>query len=179
MIAWATSCHKGWRGRISARSSVTGVSWPVTWAVMEGIVVLAVVVVIAVVVIVLVGRDGGGGEPTTEVTAVDRHGLRLTADRAGGAPATAAADAPATAAGGATVPWDDIWEITVVTRREVRRMWFGFEIRAEGHGLLSIDGPAGPGEAFLAESHRFAGFDHEALGQALLQRGSRVVCYSR
>lgn len=123
--------------------------------------ILAAIVVVAVVLMVLASRNRSTGEPMVAVVAISPDGLRT-----GEEPER-------------LVSWDDVFEITVVTRRELHRTWFGFELRAEGHGLLAIDGSDGPGEAFLAESHRFAGFDHAGLGEALETRGARVVCFSR
>ena len=125
-----------------------------------GVLIVAAIVVVAVVLIVIVGRDARPGAATA-VTAVSAEGLRI---EPGGEPQV--------------VPWSSIFEITVVTRWELRRTWFGFEILTEGNGLLLLDGSRGPGVEFLAESHRLQGFDHRRLGRALTRRGSRVVCYS-
>ncbi len=124
--------------------------------------VFLAVVVVAVVLIMAVGRKNTpGAEPTISVIAIDADGLRLPDDPT------------------FVVPWDDVWEITVITRRAVQGTWFGFEVRADGAGLLSIDGPDGLGERFLAESHRFPGFDHSGLGEALSTRRPRFVCFTR
>lgn len=77
------------------------------------------------------------------------------------------------------VAWSSIFEVAVLTRRELGRTWFGFELLTETHGSLRIDGSSGPGEAFLAEAHRLPGFDHDALMEALTTRQSRIVCFSR
>lgn len=120
------------------------------------------VVVVAVVVIVVLGRNGDpGGEPAVAVVDVDGDGLRLSGEAA------------------PLVRWDEVWEVVVVTRREVRGTWFGFEVRVEGHGLVTVAGPGGLGERFLAECHRFPGFDHHGLGDALASRRPRLVCFSR
>ncbi|MEL7155963.1 MAG: hypothetical protein AAFN30_05115, partial [Actinomycetota bacterium] len=91
--------------------------------------ILLALVVAAVAVIVVVGRrNPSGTEPAKVVVDVEGDGLRLIDD-----------DVP-------VVPWSDVWEVAVVTRREVRGTWFGFEIRVEGHGLLTLAGPGGLGE---------------------------------
>lgn len=119
------------------------------------------IVVLAIALMVLAGRSGESASARS-IDAISTHGLHLDGD---GDPQVA--------------PWSSVFEITVLTRRELRRTWFGFEIRTEGHGMLLLDGTRGPGEDFLAESHRFAGFNHVELAEALQQRGSRVVCYTR
>ncbi len=123
--------------------------------------IIAAIVVIAVVLIMVAGRKETSVSAPA-VAAISADGLLL---ECGAEPQL--------------VPWSSIFEITVTTRRELRRTWFGFEILAEGHGLLLLDGSEGPGVDFLAESYRFQGFDHRRLGRALARRGSRVVCYSR
>ncbi|MGI9599153.1 MAG: hypothetical protein ACR2QK_23520 [Acidimicrobiales bacterium] len=141
------------------------------------------IVVVAVVLMVLAGRNNEAKSGRT-VEAVTAEGLRLV-PRAGGRPAPSAESAldspqpPTDEPVDHDVDWSAIFEITVVTRRELRRTWFGFEIRTESHGLVMLDGSRGPGQAFLAESHRFAGFKHIELSEALKRTGSRAVCYSR
>ncbi len=129
---------------------------------MTAAIVFGLVAVAAIVLVLWVGRFGAAtaGEEAIEVVAVTGDGLSVDGS-------------------GAPVAWPAIWEITVVTRRGVGATWFGFEVRAEGRGLLTIDGPGGLGERFLAESHRFPGFDHDGLSQALVTRRARLVCYSR
>lgn len=79
--------------------------------------------------------------------------------------------------GDRTVPWTTVYEVRVVTRRELFKTWFGFEVSCESDGLLSVDGSRGQGERFLGHTHHLRGFDHDALLDALRQRQSGVVCY--
>lgn len=124
--------------------------------------IFVVVVLAAVALILVVGRNNTAtSEPAMGVTEIGTHGLVVAGDPA------------------FLVAWDDVWEITVLTRRAITGTWFGFEIRADGAGLLSIDGPDGLGERFLAEAHRFPGFDHVGLGDALTTRRPRFVCFTR
>jgi len=128
----------------------------------EFVLIFVVVVVAAVALILIVGGNNtAGSEPTISVVEIGTHGLVV-------------ADEPSF-----VVPWDDVWEIAVLTRRAVTGTWFGFEVRADGVGMLSIDGPDGLGERFLAEAHRFPGFDHRGLGDALTTRRPRFVCFTR
>ncbi len=122
---------------------------------------MAVVVVAVVVVMVAGRRNTTSTEPTVTVIDIDADGLLIPGDPT------------------FLVPWDDVWEIAVMTRRAIRGTWFGFELRADGHGLLSIDGGNGLGQRFLAEAHRFAGFDHIGVGEALTNRRPRFVCFTR
>jgi hypothetical protein len=124
--------------------------------------IFVTVVVVAIVLVMVAGRRNTTGvEPTTAVIGIDDDGLLVTGDPT------------------FLVPWDDVWEIAVMTRREVRGTWFGFELRVDGYGLLSIDGGNGLGQRFLAETHRFAGFDHTGVGDALTNRRPRFVCFTR
>lgn len=155
-VRFCSSCHNVRRGRIShsARDKIEHYA--------DGVLVFVAVVVVAVVLIMIVGRNNtSGAEPTLSVVGIDADGLHLPGDPT------------------FVVPWDDVWEITVMTRRAVRGTWFGFEVRADGHGLLSIDGQGGLGERFLAEVYRFPGFDHRGLGEALGTRQPRLVCFTR
>lgn len=122
---------------------------------------LAVVVVAVVLVMVAGRRTTSGTEPTVTVIGIDADGLVLAGDPT------------------FVIPWDDVWEIAVITRRAVRGTWFGFELRADGHGLLSIDGGNGLGQRFLTETHRYAGFDHTGVSDALANRRPRLVCFTR
>lgn len=80
---------------------------------------------------------------------------------------------------GRLIAWSSLFEVRVITRREFFKTWFGFEVRSEDAGLLSIDGAKGQGERFLSFSHQLAGFDHAAVHEALTLRRSSVVCYNR
>lgn len=125
-----------------------------------GVLLIVGVVAVAAVLMVRAGRETGPGVGI-DVAAVSSDGLRIeTPDRD-------------------LVAWSSVFQVTVLTRRELRRTWFGFEIRTESHGLLLLDGPSGLGQAFLAECHRFAGFDHDRLAEALTKRGAREICYSQ
>ncbi len=122
-----------------------------------GVLAIVAIVLAAVALMVLVGREQDS-ETGPSVTAVVGEGLLM---------------------GDGLIPWSSIFEITLLTRRELGRTWFGFEIQSETHGLVLLDGSAGPGESFLAECHRFPGFDHAGLTEALSARSPRLVCYSR
>lgn len=76
------------------------------------------------------------------------------------------------------IGWSSLIEVAVVSRREVLRKRFGFELLIEGRGLLLIDGSSPNGEAFLAQTYNLAGFDHPGLIEALRRRHPRTVCYS-
>lgn len=130
--------------------------------VVVGVLSIVAVVVVAAVLMARIGRETGPGAGL-DVSAVSAEGLHIAGPKMAES----------------TVAWSSVFEISVLTRRELRRTWFGFEIRTESHGLLLLDGSGGPGEAFLAECHRFAGFDHERLAEALTRRGSREICYSQ
>ncbi len=122
-----------------------------------GVLAIVAIVVVAVLLMNLARREQGSDTGLT-VDGVSPAGLII---------------------GDGLATWESIFEITIVTRRQMGRTWFGFEARSETHGMLLIDGSTGPGEPFLAESHRFPGFDHNGLGEALTTRNARVVCYSR
>lgn len=152
-----SSCHNGRHGRISS-SNDEAHDDPYA----DDVWIFTAVVVAAMIVVVLAGRRGTSGtEPTIRVIDVGTDGLLVS-----GEPAF-------------VVRWDDVWEITAMTRRAVRGTWFGFQVRADGHGLLSIDGSDGLGQRFLAEVYRFPGFDHDGLGEALSTRQPRFVCFTR
>lgn len=168
------------RNRFAARSSAGAIYSVGVW-------IVVAIVVVAVVWLILAGRDGRQAVGAS-VVGVSDLGLHLAdADSAsGGFPEDDLADDPVAGSNGQAldrganvVPWDSVFEIVVITRRELRTTWFGFEIRTEGHGLVKLDGSRGPGQEFLAECHRFAGFNHDELGAALTRRRSQVICYSR
>ena len=83
--------------------------------------------------------------------------------------------------GDTTIVWSSIFEIVVVTRRRLRGTWFGFEVRSDtagpAGGVVLVGREDGLAERFLANSHRFPGFDHDAVAAALVRKGARSVCY--
>ena len=123
------------------------------------------IAVVAVILMVWAGRasseqsgPGRGGGSEAKVDAVDAAGLHV---------------------GDTVVGWPDVAEVSVVTRRTIRGVWFGLEISAHGTGPLLVDGADGLVEPFLAESHRLAGFDHDAAQVTLAASGARAVCFRR
>ncbi len=153
------------RNRFAARAIPTRLGRPLSALYAGQVLIVAGIVVVAVVLIVLAGRSSEANSGR-DVRAVTATGLELAPEQE-------------SETDDDVVPWSSIFEITVLTRRELRATWFGFEIRTESHGMVLLDGSRGPGQQFLAESYRFAGFKHGELGEALEQRGARVVCYSR
>ena len=119
--------------------------------------ILVGIVVIAGVLMWLVGREAGPGD-ARRVDDVDETGLIL---------------------GDEIVAWSSLYEVRVISRRELLKTWYGFEVRTEDAGLLSIDGSNGRGERFLAGTHQLPGFDHDLVRDALTHRRSGVVCYNR
>lgn len=159
----------------STHRTPPGRPWPTLRSTIDDVLdvlVIAGIAAVAVIAIVAAGRRPSEGDRRT-VTAIDDMGLHLEP-----APdVEGASDTGPPSVG--PVEWASIFEIAVMTRRELGGTWFGFEVRSETAGLLLVDGKAGPGEAFLAESHRFRGFDHATLAEALGRRRGRAVCYRR
>jgi len=118
------------------------------------------IAVVAIALIVVAGRssDGGGRGGAGRVDAVDDVGLHV---------------------GDTVADWASIFEVAVVTRRELGGSWFGFEVRSETAGELVVDGADGLVEPLLAETHRLPGFNHAAVGDVLGRRRGREVCYRR
>ena len=139
--------------------------------------IVVIVVIVAVVLIALAGRQDRS-TAGLKIAAVSEHGLHPHRHPDGEQSPAEGSDSIADQ-GSAVIPWPSIFEVTVMTRRELGGTWFGFELQSEGNGLLLIDGPGGLGQDFLAQSHRFPGFDHDALTATLERRSGRAVCYSR
>lgn len=121
---------------------------------------LIAIVVVAVILIFIVGRERGERNGT-EVVGVEERGL-LTAE-----------------VGSAIIEWPSVFEVVVVTRRELGGGSYGFEVMTETDGLVSISGQGRLGEAFLAHSHLLPGFDHSTLVGVLNSRRGRAVCFRR
>jgi hypothetical protein len=135
-----------------------------------GVLVIGAIVVAAVVLMTVAGRR-------------DREQLGRVVD---------AVEPGGLVVDGELVEWSAVFEVALLTRKELAKTWFGFEIRTETHGLLTLDGTGdgsgdsarrqdsgGMGQAFLAECHRFPGFDHAGVTEGLTSRSARVVCFSR
>ena len=120
-----------------------------------GVWILAGIAVVAVLLIVIAGRSAEGADGVM-ADRLDDAGLWI---------------------GETLIEWGSIFEIVVVTRKELGGTWFGFEIRTESAGTVIVGREGGLGEQFLSNSHRFPGFDHASLAAGLRRRRGRSVCY--
>ena len=126
----------------------------------ERVWLLIAIVVVAVILIFIVGRERGG-RAGTEVVAVEERGL-LTGE-----------------VSSAIIEWPSVFEVVVITRRELGGVWYGFEVMTETEGLVSVPGEGSLGEAFLAHSHQLPGFDHATVVGVLNRSRGRAVCFRR